>query len=116
LFGTPEQRSRWLPDLATGRKLAAFALTEPGAGSDAWNLASRAVRQPDGSWVLNGEKRYIGNGSRADVLTTFARCEVDGKDRHIALLVESGTPGLRGRRAPRHDGAAGQRPAAPVLP
>ena len=101
LFGPPEQRTRWLPDLATGRKLAAFALTEPGAGSDAWNLASRAVRQPDGSWLLNGEKRYIGNGSRADVLTTFARCEVDGKDRHIALLVESGTPGFE--VGERHD-------------
>jgi acyl-CoA dehydrogenase family protein 9 len=94
LFGTPEQRARWLPDLATGRKLAAFALTEPNAGSDAWNIESRAVRQPDGSWVLNGEKRYIGNGSRADVLTTFARCEVDGKDRHIALLVERGMKGF----------------------
>ena len=55
---------------------------------------SRAVRQPDGSYVLNGEKRYIGNGSRADVLTTFARCEVDGKDRHIALLVEKGMKGF----------------------
>ena len=94
LFGTPEQKSRWLPDLATGRKLAAFALTEPNAGSDAWNLESRAVRQADGAWLLNGEKRYIGNGSRADVLTTFARCEVDGKDRHIALLVEKGMEGF----------------------
>ena len=95
LFGSDEQKERWLPDLATGRKLAAFALTEPNAGSDAWNIESRAVQQPDGSWVLNGEKRYIGNGSRADVLTTFARCEVDGKDRHIALLVEKGMKGFK---------------------
>jgi len=94
LFGTDDQKAQWLPDLATGRKLAGFALTEPSAGSDAWNLKSRAVLQPDGSWVLNGEKRYIGNGSRADVLTTFARCEVDGRDRHIALLVEKGMAGL----------------------
>src|SRR5581483_7663768 len=56
LFGTDEQKERWLPDLATGRKLAAFALTEPEAGSDAYHVQSRAVRQPDGSWVLNGEK------------------------------------------------------------
>ena len=94
LFGTDEQKERWLPDLATGRKLAAFALTEPEAGSDAYELQSRAVRQPDGSWVLNGEKRYIGNGSRADVITTFARAEVDGQDKHIALVLEKGMEGL----------------------
>jgi acyl-CoA dehydrogenase family member 9 len=94
LFGSDEQKERWLPDLATGRKLAAFALTEPEAGSDAYEIQSRAVQQPDGSFVLNGEKRYIGNGSRADVITTFARCEVDGKDKHIALILEKGMEGL----------------------
>jgi len=94
LFGNDEQRERFLPDLATGRKLAAFALTEPNAGSDAYNLESRAVLQPDGSWRLNGEKRYIGNGSRADVITTFARAEIGGKDRHVALLLERGMKGL----------------------
>ncbi len=94
LFGSDEQKERWLPDLATGRKLAAFALTEPEAGSDAYGIQSRAVEQPDGSWVLNGEKRFIGNGSRADVMTTFARCEVDGKDKHIALILEKGMEGL----------------------
>ncbi|MFL5909346.1 MAG: acyl-CoA dehydrogenase family protein [Gaiellaceae bacterium] len=94
LYGTEEQKSRFLPDLASGRKLAAFALTEPNAGSDAYHLESRAVRQPDGSWVLNGEKRYIGNGSKAGVIVTFARAEVQGKDRHIALILESGMDGL----------------------
>ena len=94
LFGTDEQKERWLPDLASGRKLAAFALTEPEAGSDAYELQSRAVLQPDGSWVLNGEKRYIGNGSRADVITTFARAEVDGKDKHIALVLEKDMEGF----------------------
>src|SRR3954464_3886090 len=94
LFGTDEQKERWLPDLATGKKLAAFALTEPEAGSDAYHVQSRAVLQPDGSWVLNGEKRYIGNGSRADVITTFARPEIDGEDRHIALILEKGMRGL----------------------
>jgi acyl-CoA dehydrogenase family protein 9 len=94
LFGTDEQKERFLPDLATGRKLAAFALTEPEAGSDAYHVRSRAVLQPDGSWVLNGEKRYIGNGSRADVITTFARAEVDGEDKHIALILEKGMDGL----------------------
>jgi acyl-CoA dehydrogenase family protein 9 len=94
LYGSDEQKERFLPDLASARKLAAFALTEPNAGSDAYNLETRAVRQPDGSWKLNGEKRYIGNGSKADVLVTFARAEVDGKDRHIALIVEKGMPGF----------------------
>jgi acyl-CoA dehydrogenase family member 9 len=94
LFGTEEQKERWLPDLATGRKLAGFALTEPQAGSDAYQLQSRAVLQPDGSWVLNGEKRYIGNGSKGDVFTAFARAEVDGKDRHIALILEKGMKGF----------------------
>jgi acyl-CoA dehydrogenase family member 9 len=94
LFGSDEQKERFLPDLASGRKLAAFALTEPNAGSDAYHVQSRAVQQPDGSWVLNGEKRYIGNGSRAGVLVTFARAEVDGEDKHIALILEQGMEGL----------------------
>src|SRR5688500_2330052 len=94
MFGTDEQKERFLPDLAAGRKLAGFALTEPNAGSDAYNIESRAERQSDGSWVLNGEKRWIGNGCRGDVLTAFARAEVDGKDRHIALILEKGMEGL----------------------
>jgi acyl-CoA dehydrogenase family protein 9 len=94
LFGSDEQKERYLPDLASGRKLAGFALTEPEAGSDAYNVQSRAVRQSDGSWVLNGEKRYIGNGGKGDVFVTFARAEVDGKDRHIALIVEKGMKGF----------------------
>ena len=93
LFGSDEQKARLLPDLASGRKLAGFALTEPGAGSDAYNLASRAVRQPDGSWRLNGEKRYIGNGSK-DVLVAFARTEVGGEDRHTAFILEKGMEGF----------------------
>ncbi len=94
MFGTDEQKERFLPDLASGRKLAGFALTEPKAGSDAYNIQSRAVQQPDGSWVLNGEKRYIGNGDKGSVFTTFARCEIDGNDRHIALILEKGMKGF----------------------
>lgn len=97
LFGTEEQKERFLPDLAVGRKLAAFALTEPNAGSDAYNLQSRAILQPDGSYRLFGEKRYIGNGSK-DVLTVFARTD-DGA--HVALIVEKGMEGLEvGRSYP----------------
>jgi len=94
LFGSDEQKERYLPDLASGRKLAAFALTEPNAGSDAYHVESRAVRQPDGSWKLNGHKRYIGNGSKAGVLVTFARAEVDGEDKHIALILEPDMDGF----------------------
>src|SRR5256885_5801984 len=94
LLGTDEQKPRFLPAFASGRKLAGFALTEPNAGSDAYHLESRAVRQPDGSWKLNGEKRYIGNGSKGDVFVTFARAEVDGEDRHIALILEKGMEGF----------------------
>jgi acyl-CoA dehydrogenase family member 9 len=94
LYGNDEQKQRFLPDLATGRKLAAFALTEPNAGSDAYGIESRAVKQPDGSWKLNGEKRYIGNGSKASTLVTFVRAEVNGEDRHIALIVEKGMDGF----------------------
>jgi acyl-CoA dehydrogenase family member 9 len=94
LFGSDEQKERFLPDLASGRKLAAFALTEPQAGSDAYHLESRAVEQSDGSWLLNGEKRYIGNGSKGSVFVTFARAEVGGEDRHIALILEAGMDGF----------------------
>ena len=93
LFGSDEQKQRFLPDLASGRMLAGFALTEASAGSDAYHVQSRAVRQPDGSWRLNGDKRYIGNGSKAGLFTTLARAEVDGKDSHIVLIV---TPDMDG--------------------
>jgi acyl-CoA dehydrogenase family member 9 len=94
LFGSDRQKERFLPNLVSGRKLAAFALTEPGAGSDAHNLQSRAVVQADGSWVLNGEKRYIGNGGTGDVFVTFARAEVGGSERHVALILERGMNGF----------------------
>jgi acyl-CoA dehydrogenase family protein 9 len=94
LFGSDEQKERFLPDLAAGRKLAGFALTEPEAGSDAYHLQSRAVLQPDGAWLLNGEKRYIGNGATGDVFVTFARAEVAGEDRHIALILEKEMKGF----------------------
>src|SRR3954471_1478356 len=93
MFGNDEQKARFLPDLATARKLAAFALTEPEAGSDAYHLQTRATRQADGSWVLNGEKRYIGNGSKAGVIVTFARTDDDG---HIALILEPDMDGFEG--------------------
>ena len=94
LYGTDEQKERFLPDLASGRKLAGFALTEPEAGSDAYNLRTHAERQSDGSWLLNGEKRYIGNGGKGDVFVTFARTEHDGEERHTAFIVTSDMKGF----------------------
>jgi acyl-CoA dehydrogenase family member 9 len=102
IYGTDEQKARFLPELASGRKLAGFALTEPEAGSDAYNIQTRAVQQSDGSWVLNGEKRWIGNGCRGDVLTVFARAEVGGKDSHIALILEKGMEGFD-QSGPRYE-------------
>ncbi len=91
LFGNDEQKARFLPDVASGRKLAAFALTEVNAGSDAYHVETTARLRPDGSYVLDGEKRWIGNGSRAGVLTTFARTE---SGAHVALLVEPDMDGF----------------------
>jgi len=91
MFGSDEQKARLLPDLAAGRRLAAFALTEPNAGSDVNGMETRAERQADGSWRLDGFKHYIGNGSKAGVLVTFA---VTGEGRHTAFIVESEMDGF----------------------
>src|SRR5205814_4375633 len=73
LFGTAEQKARYLPGLARGETLAAYALTEPDVGSDAQNVKTRAELSADGrSWILNGRKHWIGNGHRAGVIATFA--------------------------------------------
>jgi acyl-CoA dehydrogenase family member 9 len=73
LFGTAGQKSRYLPKLASGEMIAAFCLTESGAGSDAASVRTQAVRHADGSWLLNGEKIWITNGGIADLYTVFAR-------------------------------------------
>ena len=96
LFGTTEQKQRWMRPLVTGEQLAAFALTEPEAGSDASNVQTRAEPTPDGTaYILNGEKRYITNGAIAQVLTVMARtpAESDPSGKVTAFLV---TPDLAG--------------------
>ena len=108
LFGTDEQKERFLPDLCSGRKLAGFALTEPGAGSDVASLETTAERQSDGSWRLDGKKHYIGNGSKGSTFVTFA---ATGEDEHTAFIVESDMDGLRGGAPLRHARPARQRPA-----
>lgn len=98
LFGTDQQKQKWLPDLVSGRKLAAFALTEPEAGSDAANVQTSALPSADGAgFVLNGEKRYITNGAIADVLTVMARTPVEGRDATAvtAFLVTPDMPGFQ---------------------
>lgn len=97
LFGTPEQKAKWLPALTKGEKLAAFALTEEQAGSDASNVQTRAVPGADGkSYVLNGTKRYITNGAIADVLTVMARTPDPngGESKITAFLVTPDMPGF----------------------
>src|SRR5438309_2931523 len=97
LFGTREQKQRWLPPLVNGQQLAAFALTEEEAGSDAANVQTTATPSADGShFILNGEKRYITNASIAQVLTVMARTPVPGSDKTsiTAFLVTPDMPGF----------------------
>ena len=93
--GTEEQKSRYLPRLASGEITGCFALTEPEAGSEATNLKTTAVRDGD-HWVLNGQKCFITNAPIADLFTVFARTDrVSNGSRGLsAFLVEAGTPGL----------------------
>ncbi|HZS37144.1 MAG TPA: acyl-CoA dehydrogenase family protein [Polyangia bacterium] len=96
LDGTEEQKLRWLPRLASGEWIAAFALTEPGAGSDAQAIETRAVR--DGKrWILNGVKHYISRGDIAQLTTVFALTDASARARGgiTAFAVEKGTPGFR---------------------
>lgn len=99
LNGTEEQKRRWLPDLASGKELAAFALTEPEAGSDAANVQTRAEISDDGRyWILNGDKKYITNGALAGMMTVMARTEVNHhgqmKDKVTAFIVTPDLPGF----------------------
>ncbi len=97
LFGTDEQKRKWLPDLVSGRKLAAFALTEREAGSDAANVQTSATLAADGTgFVLNGEKRYITNGAIAGLLTVMARTPTEGGGTAIsAFVVTPDMPGFQ---------------------
>jgi acyl-CoA dehydrogenase len=94
LEGTPAQRERWLPRVARGDAIAAFALSEPEAGSDVAALACEA-RDDGDAYVLNGEKTWISNGGIADFYVLFARTgEASGARGITAFIVEAGTPGL----------------------
>ena len=111
-FGTDEQRARYLPGLAAGTTVAAYALTEPSAGSDAQAIRTRATREADGSWRLDGTKQFITNAGFADLFTIYAK--VDG-EQFSAFLVERGTPGLQIGREEHKLGIHGTSTCALVL-
>jgi len=96
-YGTPEQKQKYLPKLATAEWVGAYALSESTSGSDAMNARTRAVLSADGStYTLNGEKMWITNAGMADLFTVFAKCAIPGtgEEKLTAFLVERTTPGL----------------------
>ncbi|WP_159840624.1 acyl-CoA dehydrogenase family protein [Nocardia sp. CY41] len=113
-FGTEEQKQTWLTPLVAGEALGCFALTEPGTGSDAAQLRTRAVR--DGSdWVLSGTKMFITNGTWADVALVFARSGGDGHRGITAFLVPTDSPGFTAQEVHGKLGLRGQATAELVL-
>lgn len=101
LFGTPEQKKKYLPKLASGENIAAFCLTEPASGSDASSIKTKAVLSPDGKhYVLNGSKIWISNGGLAEIFTVFAQTPVkdaktgETKDKVSAFIVERSFGGV----------------------
>lgn len=102
LFGNPEQKAKYLPKVATGENIAAFALTEPASGSDAASIKTRAVPSADGKhWILNGSKIWISNGGFAEIFTVFAKTPVkdettgEVKDKVTAFIVERKFGGVK---------------------
>jgi alkylation response protein AidB-like acyl-CoA dehydrogenase len=99
LFGSDAQKERYLPMLARGDTLAAYALTEPETGSDAQHIVTRAHANDDGSWTLDGHKHWIGNAHRAGVIATFAQTPIerDGKTvlRPTAFIIRPDMPGFK---------------------
>ena len=94
LAGTPAQQAAYLPQVASGSKIAAFALSEAEAGSDAGAMTTRAV-QTEGGWTVNGSKTWISNGGIADFYVTFAKTDPAAGTRGItAFIIDAGTPGL----------------------
>ena len=99
LFGTAEQKERYLPKLARGETLAAYALTEPDIGSDAQNIKTTARLSDSGShWILNGRKQWIGNGHRAGVIATFAQTPTERRGERVqrptAFIIRPDMPGF----------------------
>jgi butyryl-CoA dehydrogenase len=93
-FGTPAQQEQWVPDLASGRKIGAFCLTEPNAGSDAAGISATAKADGD-EWIVNANKVFVTNGGIADICLIFARTDPKAAHRGISVVVaERGTQGF----------------------
>ncbi|MEU5510613.1 acyl-CoA dehydrogenase family protein [Streptomyces fungicidicus] len=115
-WGSEEQKRAWLPGLTSGEYVGCFGLTEPGTGSDAGNLTTRAVRDGGGGYVVNGIKTFITNGTWADVVLLFARStDAPGHKGVSAFLVPADTPGLTRRALHGKLGLRGQATAELVL-
>jgi alkylation response protein AidB-like acyl-CoA dehydrogenase len=93
-FGTDEQRKTWVPKLASMEAIASYCLTEPGAGSDASALRTRAVKDPGGDYVLDGVKQFISGAGASDVYVVMARTGADGPRGISTFIVENGAAGL----------------------
>ena len=107
LFGTQAQKQKYLPPLVSGKKIGAFGLTEPNAGSDAGATRTRADRDGD-EWVINGQKLFITNGSIADVLVITAKTDPDKGTHGISsFIIEKGTPGFQVGRDEKKMGLKG---------
>ncbi|WP_030161827.1 acyl-CoA dehydrogenase family protein [Streptomyces sp. NRRL S-244] len=114
-WGTEEQKRAWLPRLCSGEALGCFGLTEPGTGSDAGGLTTRAAREGD-AYVISGSKMFITNGTWADVVLLFARTNDEPGHRGIsAFLVPTDTPGLTRREIHGKLGLRGQATAELAL-
>ncbi|GHH92251.1 acyl-CoA dehydrogenase family protein [Streptomyces capillispiralis] len=115
-WGSEEQKRTWLPGLTSGASVGCFGLTEPGTGSDAGHLTTRAVRDGAGDYVINGTKMFITNGTWADVVLLFARStDAPGHKGVTAFLVPTDTPGLTRRTVHGKLGLRGQATAELVL-
>jgi alkylation response protein AidB-like acyl-CoA dehydrogenase len=112
LFGTEQQKQHYLPRLLSAELVGAYALSEPGSGSDALGAKARAVRQPDGSFLLTGEKMWITNGGFADVFIVFAK--VDG-EQFTAFIVERAFGGVTSGKEEHKMGLHGSSTTAVVL-
>ncbi|MFG2891719.1 acyl-CoA dehydrogenase family protein [Streptomyces sp. NPDC048248] len=117
-WGDEAQKQEWLPRLTSGAAIGCFGLTEPGTGSDAGNLATRAVRDggPGGDWIIDGAKTFITNGTWADVVLLFARTGPEPGHKGVsAFLVPTDSPGLERREIHGKLGLRGQATAELVL-
>jgi alkylation response protein AidB-like acyl-CoA dehydrogenase len=112
LFGTPAQKAKYLPKLLSGEIIGAYCLSETGSGSDALGAKTKAIRQADGSFVLNGEKMWITNGGFADVFIVFAK--VDG-EQFSAFIVERAFGGLTNGKEEHKMGLHGSSTTAIIL-